>query len=250
MFMQCSAYAQDTANIRLYPSQRVTNTFASLAGLSKSDKIAVEKAVQSLEAKGIYEKLITLNIGKYFDSGKCYNVITPFDYDGAFILTVERGTPQKSDSGIVLKNGDMLNTHFINDRADKAPFIGMFWYTDVGVNKPIIASASPFNIEPRYNGKAYVNIWSVASGVSVPQTPAGFCLAQRVDASHVEFYQGSSRFSESLDISTNNPQGNETLLVGNNESDFTLKAFGITEALTEQEVTDLKQIIDQLLTEL
>lgn len=232
------------------PAQRVTNKFIATLSLSASDKTAIKKAVDSLEAKGLYYKLLTLNIGKYFANNKCYNLVNPSDYDGAFIMTILAGNPQQVPSGIRLANGDRLNTHFSNDRATDAPGLGVFWYTDIGVNRLIVTSNSPFKIEPRVNGKAFVNIWNTSTGIPVPASPPGFSLAQRPNNTTVEIYQGATRYATTLNVLSASPLGRDTYVQGNTESPFVLKVFGITEALSPQEVADLKTIIDQLVTDL
>lgn len=233
------------------PAQTVTNRFVALAALSNADSIAVKKAVASLEAKGLYDKLLSLNIGKFFSGNKCYNVIVPIPMDGAFTLTVEAGAPEQVSNGIRLNSsGDQLNTHFVNDRATEAPYIGVFWYTDIGVDKPILVSNSPFNIEPRYGGKAYISFWSSSFGIDVPETPPGFCMAQRPDINTVEFYQGATAYTETLYANSPNPTGYSAFIQGNDEASFVLKVFGFTKALTAQQVSELKVIIDQLVTDL
>jgi hypothetical protein len=232
------------------PAQTITNQYVTISSATEAEKTAIKKAVYELEQAGIYNKLFSLNIGKFFKDSRCYNLIVPLDYDGAFTLSVKAGSPSETSEGIRLGDGDSLSTHFMNHLPSNAPEIGMFWYTDVGVNKGIIASLSPFNIEPCFEGKAYVNIWNTADGIPVPPTPAGFCLAQRIDASTVEFYQGTTKFSEALPINSPNPVGNETIICGNSDGAYVLKVFGITEALTESQVSDLKKIIDQLVIDL
>jgi hypothetical protein len=232
-------------------AQRVTNSYVSLLSLSGTEKSAVKKAVKALESKGLYSKLLSLNIGKYFRDSKCYNLLIPSNHEGAFTLTIETGIPQVMDGGIRLGDGDQLNTHFINDLAEGAPNVGVFWYSGTAIKGHLIRSNSPFNITPRHsNGRAYVSIWASSSGVPVPQGQGGFGLAQRRNSDSVELYDGVNRYTEQLAINSPHPQGSEILIQGNQEEDFILKVFGITEALTEQQVADLKEIIDQLVNDL
>lgn len=243
------ALSQESVIASVPASQRVVNKFSDFLSVSNSERTALIKAVRSLEEKGIYSKLISLNIGKFFLNNKCYNLLAPLDYDGAFSLTINAGSPIATSKGIELHAGDELNTHFINDLAINAPDIGVFWYTNKGVDKPVIYSSSPFNIVTRdFDGRVYVNIWANSDGIPVPDSSSQFNLAERM-GQNVQFYLDSVKYEMTEEINSANPIGNE-LLIQNKGNDFTLKIFGITEALNEQEVDDLKKILDELVGDL
>lgn len=234
----------------LTPPQIVTDKYITLVGASNADGLSIKKAVRSLEETGIYNKLISLNIGKYTTSGKCYNLIIPTNDSGSFMLTVKAGSVPVVSAGLQVGTGDTLDTHFINDLAHNAPFIGAFWITDIGVQSQMISSASPFNIFPYDGGTtAYVNIWSSTFGVAVPAPPAGFSMAQRYNTDTLHFYQGVNKYIIVSSINSSGPSNNKTFIPGG-PSTFVLKVFGLCETLSQAEVGQLKQILDQLLTDL
>ena len=250
LLIQFCGHAQDSLQARLSAAQRITSRYITLLSLSVNEQAALKKAVQSLEDKGLYYKLLSFNIGRFTQQGKCYNLLAPFTDDGSLTLTFDAGTPEKLSSGIKLSSTDILDTHFVNDLASDAPYIGVFCYTDTNVTKPFINSASPFKINPYEGGKVYVSIWGAASGIAVPPTPFVFSLGQRTDDDHVEFFHDDTKYSETLPIDTQNPTGNHIYITGNSSGDLILKVFGFTKSLTQQQASDLKQIIGQLMADL
>jgi hypothetical protein len=231
-------------------AQGVTNRYAEIAALTTDQTNAVKTAIQSIEEAGIYDKLLALNIPAFRVNGRILNVVAPVEYDGAFALTTSAGSPSYGSSGVTLSSSsDKLSTHFANDLAANAPNMGVFWYSSVGLSSAIVTSTSPFNIEPRFGGKAYVSIWASSSGVNVPTPPAGFSMGQRSNSTTVDFFQGTTRYSVTSSLNSANPTGHPVLIQGGADV-FILKIFGITEALTDSEEAALKNIIDQLVIDL
>lgn len=231
-------------------AQRVTDTFIAKNGITGNDRVAFKDAVASMERLNIYYKLQSLNMSKYFDGLRVPNLIDPSDYDASFRLVVTDGTVTTSGVGIVIGVGDTLSSNHINDRATNAPYLGSFWHTINGVSLPMIHSVSPFRHEGRFGGKAYTFIWASPLGVTVPAVPPGFGMMQRSSDSTVETYQNGVGYQEKIFVSSASPTNNPTLVVGNADSSFNLKAFGITEALTPTQENDLQQIINTLISRL
>lgn len=232
------------------PAQNVTRQYCILNGITGADEMAFKRFTASLEDAGLYYKLMKFTVYKYYGSGKAYNMICPLDYTGAFTDSVRHGTPALVSSGITLHNLDTLNTFWVNNFASDAPFTGAFWITSTAVDAQIFTSASPFNIEPNFGGKAYVSIWASSPGVTVPATPAGFCLGQRWNTDTTQFYQGTTKYNTASSINSASPMDNYVFIKGNSTADFTIKVSGICFALTESEVINLKAIIEKLLSDL
>lgn len=232
-------------------AQNVSRKYATLNSLSGSEVVRIKNLIQKLEDNGIYGKLAKLTIYKFWNgSNKAYNLIVPLDYNGALTDSVKAGVITTVVNGIELSVGDSIDTHWINDIMRNASNVGAFYYTPTaGVDNPIIVSSSPFNMEQRFNGKAYVSIWASALGVSVPVTPSGFFLGQRKSTDTVEFYQGATKYQEVLAINSMNPVNNTTYLRGNSTANFSLYIQGFCEALTETEVSKLKQCLDEYLSD-
>lgn len=234
-------------------AQYVTRQYLLLNNITGADAVAFKRFTAALEDAGLYYKIAKLTFYKYWTaSNRCYNFVAPLAYNGAFTDSVHTGTIATVAGGIELSSGDTINTYWINDLMSAAPNIGAFYYTPTAnVDDPLILSlTSPFSMQARFNNKAYVNVWASASGVSVPATGSGFFLGQRIDASTVEWYQGSVKYSESVAVSSPNPTNTTTYIVGNATAPVTLYVQGFCEALTESEVVNLKAIIEQLLEDL
>jgi hypothetical protein len=257
LFLLLSACAKGQVKVTLTvgvptesAAQGVTNIYADITGLTTDQRTYVKEAIDAIEDAGIYDKIIALNIPAFRVNGRSLNIVAPVEYDGAFALTTSAGSPSYGSSGVTLSSSsDKLSTHFANDLASNAPNLGVFWYTSVGVNSLLITSSSPFLIEPRFGGKAYVSIWASSSGVNVPATPVGFSMGQRSNSTTVDYFQGTTKYSLTSSLNSANPTGHPVLIQGGSDV-FVLKVFGITEALSDSEEAALKNIIDQLVIDL
>lgn len=233
------------------PAQYVTRQYILLNNIQGANAYALKNCTRSLENAGLYYKIAKLTIYNWWNNGKSFNYVSPINYNGAFTDSVKAGTIATVTGGIQLSSGDTINTYLINDLMSNAPYIGYFYYTpQANVDDILFYSLSPFRGQARFGGKAYVSIWSSPSGASVPVTPSGFLLGQRINADSVEFYQGISRYIEATAINSKNPTNNTISIIGNSTAPFNLYVSGICQALTPDEVANLKAIIEQLLTDL
>jgi hypothetical protein len=90
LFIWSSAYGQSPALLlgNSIPSesaaQRVTNGFVSINSLSGNDYRAVKKLTAALEREGLYNKVLQLCAGKFWDGTYAYNLVNPTAYDYSF----------------------------------------------------------------------------------------------------------------------------------------------------------------------
>lgn len=256
VYSSCSKAQFDQSTTIPYKSyqsdaQRVTDKYCNLVSATISERLAIRKAVSSLEGNSLYGKIFSINIWKYYTNGRCPNILIPLLYNGAFCDSITSGVLGTNSSGVVVGNADTISTYWINDLSSSAPEDGFFWYVGSSVEKQIISSTSPFNIFPRdASTTAYTNIWANSPGVAVPAPTSGFNFAQRYDGTTVQTWQGVTKYTATSSVGSANPRNNICKIIGNSSSDFTLKISGFTQQLTDAEVITLKTILDTLASDL
>jgi hypothetical protein len=224
--------------------QRATENYIELLSLNITQATAARTASQSLENAGIYDSILLIADFNHWTGTKAYNFVCPFDFDEAFTVQVSSGDVTTSSNGIVLNStSDLLNTFFVNDFATDAPDLSVYWYVSSSVSSQMISSTSPFNFFSREgDGNAYINIWAGSSAIAVPEPSAGFNGGGRYGSS-VFAVQGSTRYSATYAINSQNPAGNYTYLKGASSA-YVIEFLVICRTLSPAKEAQLKSILD------